>query len=120
MSLLDWMTRNWADTDEGRDPSLKPLDLAIARDEAIGSVESVVNQLRRWRIESADAESGTIHATRTTRICHFVDDVTIRFEVLSDEQTRVHARSKSRVGKGDLGQNRRNILELFRAIQSNG
>jgi uncharacterized protein (DUF1499 family) len=30
--------------------------------------------------------------------------------------TLVHGRSQSRIGKGDLGQNRRNLLRLFRAL----
>jgi uncharacterized protein (DUF1499 family) len=46
----------------------------------------------------------------------FVDDVALRF-VPAGPGTLVHAESKSRVGVGDLGQNRRNILELWDAIR---
>jgi uncharacterized protein (DUF1499 family) len=47
-----------------------------------------------------------------------VDDVRLTLTPGTDG-TVVHAESRSRVGLGDLGQNRRNILELWRAIRAN-
>jgi uncharacterized protein (DUF1499 family) len=48
----------------------------------------------------------------------FVDDVVITVESAGPGSI-CHAASKSRVGIGDLGQNRRNILELWAAIRTN-
>jgi uncharacterized protein (DUF1499 family) len=115
MSLLRWFTRNWADTDEPGVPALAPVDLPLPPREALARIEAAVRTLPRWRVESVDAAGGTLKATRSTRLWRFVDDVTVRVEALPPG-SRVHARSQSRVGAADFGQNRRNLLELFRAL----
>jgi uncharacterized protein (DUF1499 family) len=117
MSLRSWFTRNWADTDEGNDPRLAPFDLSLPLSQALSETEAVVRSLRRWQVKSVDAGTGIIKATRRTRLFRYIDDVTIRVEAVGSGNSRIHARSKSRVGKGDLGQNRRNLLEFFRALR---
>ena len=110
---MGWF-RNWHDTDEaGADPG--PLDLPLPPGEALARLQAAVRSLPRWRVESSDAQAGTVTATRRTRLFRFTDDVTIRLEPTASG-TRVHVRSQSRVGKGDLGQNRRNVMELFAAL----
>jgi uncharacterized protein (DUF1499 family) len=47
----------------------------------------------------------------------FVDDIFVRLEPFAGG-TRVHARSRAGLGVGDLGQNRRNLLELLRALRT--
>jgi uncharacterized protein (DUF1499 family) len=116
MSFLRWFTRNWADTDEPGDPTLAPLDLPLPPAEALSRVEAAVVTLPRWRVEAADPAGGTLRATRRTRLWGFIDDVTVRLEPLVGG-TRVHARSQSRVGAADFGQNRRNLLELLGALR---
>jgi uncharacterized protein (DUF1499 family) len=116
MVLLDWFTRNWADTDEGRHPDLRPPELPLPPDRALARVREAVGALPRWRVEGVDEAARVVRATRRTRLWKFVDDVTVRLEPAAGG-TRLHARSQSRVGKGDLGQNRRNLLELFRAVR---
>ena len=112
---MAWL-RNWHDTNEpGADPG--PLDLPLPLDLALAQVESAIRLLPRWRIESSDAAAGTIHATRRTRIFRFTDDVTIQLEPIVSG-TRIHARSKSRVGASDFGQNRRNVRELFAVLRT--
>ncbi len=107
--------KNWHDTDEpGADPG--PLELPLPPAAALPRVETAVKSLPRWRVESADASAGTVAATRRTRIFRFTDDVTIRLEAIPTG-TRLHVRSKSRVGKSDFGQNRRNVIELFTALR---
>jgi uncharacterized protein (DUF1499 family) len=109
---------NWHDTDEpGADPG--PLDLPLPPAEALVRIEAAIKSLPRWRVETIDAAAGTITATRRTRIFRFTDDVTIRLETIPIG-TRVHVRSKSRIGKSDLGQNRRNVMELFAGLKPNG
>jgi uncharacterized protein (DUF1499 family) len=117
--ILHWFTRNWADTDEPDDPALAPLELLLSPTEALPLIQEVIAGLPRWRVEHVDAEGLTVTATRRTALWGFIDDVTLRLEAAPDG-TRVHARSKSRVGAADLGQNRRNILELFRALAQSG
>lgn len=117
MALLSWITRNWADTDEPGDPEIVPVDLPLTPAEAVVRVEAAVRSLPLWKVDKADPAAGTLHATRTTRLFRFVDDIHIRLEATATG-ARLHARSKSRLGKGDFGQNRRNLLELFAALNA--
>ena len=66
-----------------------------------------------WAISSQDPEDGEIQAIATTRIFHFKDDVTIGVQQDGDDVI-VNVRSRSRIGKGDLGANARRI-RLFQA-----
>jgi len=116
MSLLHWLTRNWADTDEPGDAALTPPELKQPPAEALRHAEAVIRRLPRWQVEASDAAAGTLHATRRTRLWRFVDDVRLRLEPIPGG-VRVHARSQSRLGKGDFGQNRRNLLELFAVLR---
>lgn len=109
--MLAWITRNWADTDEGNDSGLAPVDVLLSPPEVLARIEAVIAQLPLWKVEKIDGV-GTVHATRTTRLFRFVDDITIRLEPIPTG-TLIHARSKSRVGIGDFGQNRRNLLEFL-------
>lgn len=117
MGFMAWLTRNWADTDEGNDPDLTPLELRLPFGDAFALVEKTIGVLRRWRIESIDSNAGLLHATRRTKLLRFVDDILLRLEE-TPESALLHAHSQSRVGKGDFGQNRRNILELFNALRA--
>jgi uncharacterized protein (DUF1499 family) len=116
MGLLLWLTRNWADTDAA-ESQLAPLELPLPPAEALLRVEAVIPKIALWKIVTAVPETGTIAATRTTRLWRFVDDITLRVEA-TPTGSRLHARSQSRVGKGDLGQNRRNLGELFAALET--
>lgn len=66
-------------------------------------------------VTSADETKGEINGVATTRLFRFKDDVTIRVSREGSE-TVVNIRSKSRVGKGDLGANARRIRALQAAI----
>jgi uncharacterized protein (DUF1499 family) len=116
MAIRDWFTRNWASTDEGADPTLRALDLPLALPEALAHLKAVIGRLPRWQVETADPATGQLRATRKTRLWRFVDDITVRLEATATG-CRVHVESRSRVGKGDFGQNRRNLLQLVNALR---
>ena len=61
-----------------------------------------------WEIRETNREQGIIEAVATTRLFKFKDDVTVMITREGDA-TVVNVRSKSRVGKGDLGTNARRI-----------
>ena len=77
------------------------------------TIEKAIESLPRWTLENNT--NGELHATRRTGLFRFVDDVTVRV-VERASGTEVYFESASRIGKGDLGQNRRNLKELLRAI----
>ena len=76
----------------------------------------------QWQVLSCCETDGVIqiHATRTTRVFRFVDDIHVKLSSPdhSSTQSAVRATSRSRVGKGDFGQNARNLAQLMNGIQS--
>ena len=94
----------------------RPAVLPHPMDVAIASVKRTVDGMACWRIEGSPRPD-QLHLTRRTRLWRFVDDLVLTFEP-TGEGTVIHAESRSRIGKGDLGQNRRNILELWQTIQN--
>jgi uncharacterized protein (DUF1499 family) len=67
-----------------------------------------VAQAMGWEIRETNREQGIIEAVATTRLFKFKDDVTVMITREGDA-TIVNVRSKSRVGKSDLGTNARRI-----------
>ena len=116
MGLIRWFTNNECDTDVPTHVDVLPLALPVGIDAAPGRIAEVVAGLRGWRVEVADPDGRAMHLTRRTRVLRLEDDVALRVEP-TPNGVRVHAHSKSRIGAGDLGQNRRNVKELFRALR---
>ena len=64
-------------------------------------------------IVSSDADSGRIEATATTLLFGFKDDVVVRIVENEAGGVSIDVRSKSRVGKSDLGQNAKRIRQFM-------
>ena len=88
-------------------PDLQPQRFAKPTDQVFAAALASAREME-LEITSQSAEKGEIRAIATTRIWRFKDDVTIT--VTRDGQ--VNVRSKSRIGKGDLGTNARRIREF--------
>ena len=117
MGLIEALTKNRAElNDAATDPELRPVTVGLAPVHAIGWASHVVGELPRWSVRGTYEEKGLVHATHTTRVWRFVDDVHLGFEP-HPAGCRIVARSQSRIGKGDLGQNRRNLRMLTRALR---
>ena len=115
MSLFRWFTQNVADTSVPTHADLEPLTLPGALAEVDVMIRNRVGAANNWSVEP-DSTDTLLHLTRTTGVLKFVDDVTLSLDE-SGGSVAVNARSQSRKGKGDLGQNRRNILELFSMLR---
>lgn len=70
-----------------------------------------------WELVAASEPEGRIEATATTGWFRFRDDVVIRISP-DDGGTRVDVRSKSRVGRGDMGANARRIRTFLAALEA--
>ncbi len=119
MSFWDGLNRNWATlSSEATDPGLTALVVPLAPEAAVRGAAEVIPGLTRWAVVGSDPAAGTLHATHTTRLWRFVDDVQLSFAPDPERPgwTRITGRSQSRVGKGDLGQNARNLRELRAAL----
>lgn len=65
-----------------------------------------------WEIVASDLAAGHIEAVATTPFVGFKDDVVIRIRA-NGPQTLVDVRSKSRIGRGDMGVNAKRIKEYM-------
>ena len=117
----DW-TSNFAElSDQADDVELRPITVSGDPPSVAEKIRQWANQQPRWHFESVQDEGGmlVVHLTRATRLFRFIDDIHVKL-VPSDEGTQIRAQSQSRVGKGDLGQNPRNLKALVRTLASEG
>ena len=124
-TVEDWsrdLSRNRAETrDDHPDPRLRPVRSRQSPAELADQVVAAAGELRGWRLEERleNGDAIELHLTRTTPLWRFVDDIraTIR---PAENETELRAVSQSRVGKGDLGQNPRNLRELLDKLRAGG
>lgn len=91
-------------------PDLEPIVLLDPRTFVFETALAVAEDMG-WEIVASDLAEGRIEATATTPFVGFKDDVVIRIRARS-AQTVVDVRSKSRVGRGDMGVNANRIREF--------
>src|SRR5574341_2281021 len=96
-------------------PDILPRRYEASVEPVFDAALHAVNRLPRWSLVSYRPETGEIHAEARTRLFRFVDDVHISV-VSENGATVVRVRSASRVGRGDFGQNARNIRALLDEI----
>jgi uncharacterized protein (DUF1499 family) len=119
MSWLDGFTKNWADlTDGNADPALRAVVVPLPPAEALSWAAARIRSLPRWAVVATDQTAGTLHATHETLLWRFVDDVRLEFHLDGAGGTIITGRSRSRIGRGDLGQNARNLRELTTALRA--
>jgi uncharacterized protein (DUF1499 family) len=88
-------------------PDLAPILLAVAPREAFARALAAAEAMG-WEVVGRDAAAGTIEAVDTTKWFGFKDDIAIRVRP-TPEGSRVDVRSKSRVGRSDIGTNAQRI-----------
>jgi len=96
-------------------PDLKPLRLPVAPNVAFERAKGAIEEAG-WQIVREDPSAGRIEAVATTFWFGFKDDVSVRIAA-DGAGSRVDVRSKSRVGKGDLGTNAQRIRTYQRRLQ---
>ena len=82
------------------------------------TAEQAIRGLPRWRVVYVDTENDALEAEVETLAGRFLDDLTLYALPLGHGQTRAIIRSRSRVGRGDLGQNALHIRELQAAMDT--
>ena len=97
-------------------PELTTLNYSQTRDELVSATKAAVKSLG-WQLVNADTAKGIVEATDTSTWFGFKDDVVVR---IKDEsaQRLVDIRSKSRVGRSDLGKNAERIHTLINEINT--
>ena len=116
------LTTNQARLSENAaDEQLRPPLVFGTPREVAERIERWTDEQGRWKLVSQqEIEQGVeMKLTRTTSIMRFTDDVDVFLRAEGDS-TRVQAQSQSRIGKGDLGQNPRNLKELVAHLMQTG
>jgi uncharacterized protein (DUF1499 family) len=102
---------------EGCCTDLRPAHLKLAPREALTRAETVGRGMG-WQITTTDVDAGTLEAIATTALFGFHDDIAIRVRPDGDGACRVDMRSKSRVGKGDMGTNAARIRAFVQNVEA--
>ena len=97
-------------------PDLTTQRYAKSADVLFSTAQNAVHELG-WELVNADKSQGIIEATDTTYWFGFKDDVVIRVRAVG-ETSVMDIRSKSRVGKSDLGKNAERIHALIKHINT--
>lgn len=117
----DWsrdLTTNTAETDvDAADESMRPLATSSDFDQIEQAAKRIAQESSDWEFATADPAEQTLHLIHISGLFNFRDDVKLRVESLPHGQ-QVHVRSQSRIGKGDLGQNPRNIRDIHKRLRS--
>ncbi len=92
------------------------LRLPLAPAEALALAEQRARAQPGWSIGRLAPPQGLLTAVAVTRLLRFRDDITIRVRP-ADSGSRVDVRSRSRVGRDDLGANAARIRRFLRELQ---
>jgi uncharacterized protein (DUF1499 family) len=97
-------------------PDLAALQSAAPAAEVFRHALVVAASMPRWDVTLEDPQRGVIQAVATSRLFRFRDDIVVRLRP-AEGGTRVDLRSRSRVGRGDLGANAARILAFRDALE---
>ncbi len=96
-------------------PDLKPITSNKVVADMFKEVERHARAQEGWVIISSDLKSFRIEAVATTPLMRFRDDIVI--EVRPEPSgSSVHMRSRSRVGRSDLGANAKRIQNFLKGL----
>jgi len=98
-------------------PDIRTQMYANTRAEVFDAATALVRELG-WELVDSDMPQGRIEATATTRWFGFKDDVVIRLSAGTNGSTLLDMRSKSRVGRSDIGVNARRIRAFVAALDA--
>lgn len=116
--LMTYLTTNVAETrDDHRFPELRTRVFDIGAVDLVEYVRRACEMLG-WEDVGVDPDRARVRARVRTRLLRFTDDLEARVEATGPESAKLHVRSSSRVGRGDLGTNARHVLELYQAVDA--
>ena len=96
-------------------PGLTSKVVADPPDQAFTRMRDALENLPNVRVTYASVKEGRIEAIAVSRLFRFVDDVVVRIRPVP-EGSRIDVRSRSRVGKGDMGVNAQRIESILATL----
>lgn len=102
-------------------PGLQPPVVTGPKNRILEDSQEVFEELGPlWSLDEIKPEEGLLTGTVQTPWLKFVDNFEVRLQPATNQENpawEVVARSRSRIGKGDLGKNARNIRRFYRTLQ---
>ncbi len=108
--------------------NISPFISSSSKAKTFSKIINITKKLN-WKILNLNEEKYYLHAVATTPLMRFKDDIAIQVESIpdcdnnlnkstnNDNSCIVQMRSKSRLGKGDLGANAKRINNFFRLLK---
>ena len=106
-----------ADLQQKAYPDLAALTTPVSREKVFAAATAAIAQMGMHLVE-ADPAQGRIEANQTSLLYGFTDDMVVRIATEA-QSTKVDVRSKSRVGRSDLGQNATRIRIFLQKLKKN-
>lgn len=98
-------------------PEIEPLTVPHDLQDVMDAAVMLISE-REWKLVAVNRKEGRIEATETLPWFGFKDDVVLRF-TQTETGTQVDMRSKSRIGRGDVGVNAERIDEFLEDLEEN-
>lgn len=89
---------------------IEPIPLSVTTTEAVKNIISAIESTG-GKVKSQS--ENYIHATYTSKIMRFVDDVEFRID---EDNAKIHIRSASRLGYSDFGVNKKRVNAIKAAL----
>lgn len=113
--LATYVSTNVAETrPDHPHAELRPLSLPGAPESVYPELIGVAERLG-WTVAWTDAAKLQFEAVVQTRLLRFEDDVRVSVSPGAEGGSVVNVRSRSRIGKGDLGANTRHVMDFLAA-----
>jgi uncharacterized protein (DUF1499 family) len=106
--------RDFAELQRVGYPELQPLELPVPPAQALARARAAAQALG-WEIVALDERAGRLEAVATTRWFGFKDDIAVRVAA-AGSGSRIDVRSKSRVGRSDVGANAKRIRHFLAMV----
>lgn len=97
-------------------PNIEPLVLNTELQVAMDTAVELILQ-RDWDLVAVNRNEGRIEATEKLAWFGFKDDVVLKFTSEGENETRVDMRSKSRIGRSDVGVNAKRINRFLTDLE---
>ena len=98
-------------------PDLVSLTTSAPREKVFEAAKAAIASMG-MQVADADLAQGRIEANQSSLLYGFTDDMVVRIASGADG-TKVDVRSKSRVGRSDLGQNAKRIRAFVQRLKTN-
>jgi hypothetical protein len=117
--LSDWFTKKlYVTSPKDPDVFFHPRRYTRSKEEVGRAVHEAVAHLRGWTVQEYRENQGRVHVLRQGFLPLLMEDLNFYIVQGVDGTTKLEATSQSRGGRGDWGQNRRNLKKFLTRLDA--